>query len=75
MKALTPKEYAELKRKHINTIMAMLNAGEIPNAEKCGGRWLIYIPNNNSVSPEEYQRVLNENIELEALLDGISRMS
>lgn len=75
MVAYTPKEYATLKRKHINTIQAMLKAGEIPNAEKFGGRWLIYLPIDNSISLEEYQKILDENIKLKALLDGISRMS
>lgn len=75
MVAYTAKEYAALKRLHINTIQAMLKAGEIPNAEKIGGHYRIYVPADNFVDPGEYQKVLDENIELKAILDGICRMS
>lgn len=75
MKALSTREYAKLKGVHINTVQAMLKAGEIPNAEMFGGRYRIYVPDVKYVSPEEHQKVLNENIELKALLAGISRMS
>lgn len=74
-KAYTVKEYAALNKLHVNTIQAMLKAGEIPNAEKVGRRYRIYVPVDNSVSFEEYQRVKDENTELKALLAGISRMS
>lgn len=72
--AYTPKEYAQLKKKHINTIQAMLKAGKIPNAEKFGRRWLIYVPTDNSHC-EECQKLKDENTELKALLAGIARMS
>lgn len=73
--ALTPEEWAIKYHFKPQTVRAKLLAGAIPNAEKVGGRWLIYEQSAGFVPIDVYQKAMETIYRLEERLDIISRAS
>lgn len=71
--ALTPEQWGEKYHFKPQTVRAKLLAGAIPNAEKVGGRWLIYEQSAGFVPLDVYQAALEKIYRLEERLDTISR--
>lgn len=72
---LSAEQYSKETNLGVEEVKRQCRIGKIPHLRTQGGYYKIKVCKNDCVSREEYERVVQENIELKQILSNINALS